>query len=158
MRTLLLFTTCTAMAAPSVKWATIPLSFEPNTGQAPAEVRYVARGSSYTLYLAGEEMVLTRRHQAPLRMKLLGAHPGAGIAGESQQDSTTNYFIGNDPSKWRTSVPNYGRARYRSLYPGIDLVYYGHDGTLEYDWIVTPGADPREIRLTFENADRVRID
>ena len=78
--------------------------------------------------------------------------------GENQQVSTSNYLVGNDPSKWRTSVPNYGRTRYQSVYPGIDLVYYGHDGNLEYDWIVSPSADPRRIRLRFDDADRVRVD
>ena len=91
-------------------------------------------------------------------MKLLGANLSARIVGEGQQVSTSNYFVGNDPSKWRTSVPNYGRVRYTGVYPGIDLVYYGHDGNLEYDWIVSPGADPRRIRLSFDGADRLRID
>jgi hypothetical protein len=78
--------------------------------------------------------------------------------GEGQQDSTSNYFLGNDPSNWRTSVPNYGRARYRSVYPGVDLVYYGQDGNLEYDWIISPAADPQRIRLSFDGADQVRLD
>jgi hypothetical protein len=155
---LFLFTACTAMAAPSVKWGNIPLSFEPNTGQAATEVRYLARGSAYTLYLNSTETVLAARNQSPLRTKLLGANPSARIVGEDQQASISNYFVGNDPSKWRTSVPNYGKARYRSLYPGIDLVYYGHHGSLEYDWVVSPGADPKQIRLTFDGADRVRVD
>src|SRR6266478_5337514 len=99
MRMLFLFTACTAMAAPGVKWGDIPLSFEPNTGQEPAEVRYLARGSSYTLYLAGEETVLAGHNQTPLLTKLLGANPSAGIAGEDQQASTSNYFVGKDPSK-----------------------------------------------------------
>lgn len=139
-------------------WGDIPLSFEPNVGQEPREVRYLARGSSYTLYLAGGEMLLGGHNEAPLRMKLLGANLAAPIVGEGQQDSTSNYFLGNDPSKWRTSVPNYGRARYRSVYPGIDLVYYGHDGNLEYDWIISPAADPQRIRLSFDGADQVRLD
>jgi hypothetical protein len=155
---LLLFTACTAMAAPGVKWGDISLSFEPNMGQEPAEVRYLARGSSYTLYLADGETVLAGHNQAPLRMKLFGANLGARVEGEGQEVSISNYFVGNDPSKWRTSVPNYGRARYRGLYPGIDLVYYGHHGSLEYDWVVSPGADPKAIRLTFDGTNRVRID
>lgn len=150
---------CRATDAPSTRWGDIPLSFEPNMGQEPHEVRYLARGSSYTLYLAGGEMFLGgHNQQAPLRMKLLGANIAAPIMGEGQQDSTSNYFIGNDPSKWHTSVPNYGKARYRSVYPGIDLVYYGQDGNLEYDWIVSPSADPQRIRLSFDGADQVRLD
>jgi len=158
MRTLFLFIAGTAMAAPAVKWSDIPLSFEPNQGQEAAEVRYVARGSSYNLYLAAGETVLAAHNQAPMRIKLVGANLGAAVEGEDQQVSLTNYFVGNDPSKWHRSVPNYARARYRNVYPGIDLVYYGHHGSLEYDWIVSPGADPTKIRLAFDNAHRVRID
>ena len=145
-------------AATCVKWGDIPLSFEPNMGQESPEVRYLARGSSYTLYLAAAEILLSGHNQAPLRMKLSGANLAPRIVGESQQVSTSNYLVGNDPSKWRTSVPNYGRIRYQSVYPGIDLVYYGHDGNLEYDWIVSPSADPRRIRLRFDSADRLRVD
>ena len=145
-------------AAAAVKWGDIPLSFEPNLGQESPKVRYLARGSSYTLYLAAAEIVLSGHNQAPLRMKLSGANGAPRIVGEDQQVSTSNYLVGNDPSKWRTSVPNYGRTRYQSVYPGIDLVYYGHDGSLEYDWIVSPSADPRRIRLRFDSADRVRVD
>jgi hypothetical protein len=139
-------------------WANIPLSFEPNTGQAAAEVCYLARGSSYVLYLVSGETVLAGKNQQPFRMKLLDASLSARIVGEGLQESTSNYFVGNDPSKWRTSVPNYGKVRYAGVYPGIDLVYYGHGGNLEYDWILSPGADPRKIRLTFDGAGDLRID
>ena len=145
-------------AATPVKWGDIPLSFEPNLGQDSPEVRYLARGSSYTLYLAAAEIVLSGHNEVPLRMKLSGGNVAPRIVGENQQVSTSNYLVGNDPGKWRTSVPNYGRTRYHSVYPGIDLVYYGHDGTLEYDWIVSPSADPGRIRLRFDSADRVRVD
>jgi hypothetical protein len=146
------------MAATNVKWADIPLSFEPNTGQAAAEVRYLARSSSYTLYLTGAETVLAGKNQQPFRMKLLDAKLPARIVGEDQQASTSNYFVGNDPGKWRTSVPNYGMVRYAGIYPGVDLVYYGHGGNLEYDWILSPGADSRKIRLMFDGADNLQID
>jgi uncharacterized protein (TIGR03437 family) len=72
--------------------------------------------------------------------------------------STSNYFVGNNSGDWHTSVPNYGLVRYAGVYPGIDLVYYGKDGQLEYDWIVSPGADPARIRMIFENTDQLRID
>lgn len=158
MRMLFLLIAFSAVAAPALQWSDIPLSFEPNQGQESADVRYVARGSSYTLYLAAGETVLAGQNQAPMRIKLVGADLSARVEGEDQQVSVTNYFVGNDPTKWRRSVPNYGRARYRNVYPGIDLVYYGHHGSLEYDWIVSPGADPAKIRLVFDNAHRVRID
>jgi uncharacterized protein (TIGR03437 family) len=158
MRASLLLIAGTAIAAPTVRWGNIPLSFEPNTGQAPAEVRYLARGTAYTLYLGGGETVLGGRKEPPLRTRFRGADPAARITGEARQESISNYFVGNDPGKWRSAVPNFGRVRYSGIYPGIDLVYYGKDGNLEYDWIVSPGADPGKIRMGFESADHVHID
>ena len=158
MRVCFLLIAGTAMAAPAVQWGNVPLSFEPNTGQASAEVRYLARGSSYTLYLDCGETILAGRNQSPLRTRLSGANPLARVAGEVPQDSRSNYFIGNDPAEWHTSIPNFARVRYAGVYPGIDLVYYGKDGNLEYDWIVSPGADPRKIRMIFESTDQLQID
>jgi uncharacterized protein (TIGR03437 family) len=157
MRTWILFVAGTAMAAPAIKWTNLPLSFEPNVGQASSEVRYIAKSSSYTLYLSSGETVVTRNGSL-LRTVLSGVSPSARVAGEVPQHSTTNYFIGKNPAQWRTSVPNFARVRYSGVYPGIDLVYYGQEGHLEYDWIVSPGADPQKIRMTFENADQLRID
>ena len=158
MRAAVILVAGTALAAPTVRWGNIPLSFEPNLGQAPSEVRYLARGSSYTLYLAGGETVLTARERPPVRTRLSGANLSARITGEAPQAFTSNYFVGNDPRNWHSSVPNYGRVRYTDVYPGIDLVYYGKDGRLEYDWIVAPGADPARIRMTFEGTGQIRID
>jgi uncharacterized protein (TIGR03437 family) len=158
MRAALLLIAGTAMAAPAVRWGDIPFSFEPNRGQAPGRVEYLARGSSYTLYLASGETVLAPRAESPLRTRLSGANREGRITGEAPQVSTSNYFVGSDPRQWHTAVPNYGRVRYAGVYPGIDLVYYGKDGQLEYDWIVSPGADPAKIRMTFENTDQLRID
>src|ERR1700693_4729041 len=124
MRILFFLTACIAMAAPGVKWSEIPLSFEPNTGQAATEVRYLARGNAYTLFLVNGEAVLAGKNQSPLRMKLRGANHSAPIIGEPPKASTSNYFLGNDASRWRSSVPNYGRVRYAGLYQGIDLIYY----------------------------------
>jgi uncharacterized protein (TIGR03437 family) len=158
MRATLLLIAGIAMAAPTVRWGNIPLSFEPNRGQAPAQVQYLARGSFYTLYLARGETVLAAHDQSPLRTRLSGANLSARITGEAPQASTSNYFVGKDSRKWHTSVPNYGRVRYVGVYPGIDLVYYGKDGHLEYDWIVAAGADPARIRMVFDSADQLRID
>jgi hypothetical protein len=80
-------------------------------------------------------------------MRLVGANTRAKVAGVDPLPGKTNYFIGNDPTKWRTNIPTYARVRYRSVYPGVDLVYYGHQGQLEYDFVVAPGADPRQIAL-----------
>ncbi|MGH9431204.1 MAG: SBBP repeat-containing protein, partial [Terriglobia bacterium] len=80
-------------------------------------------------------------------MKLVGANAKARVTGLAELPGKSNYFIGNDPKKWRTNVPNYARVRYQNVYPGIDLVYYGNQGQLEYDFVVAPGADPGAIVL-----------
>ncbi len=92
------------------------------------------------------------RHLTPetVRLRLLGANPKATVVGLDRLKGISNYFIGNDPKKWRTNVPNYARVMVKDLYPGIDQVFYGKDGQLEYDFVVHPGADPRAIRVDVE--------
>jgi len=89
------------------------------------------------------------RKTAVVRMRLLGANRNAQIAGLEKQQGTTNYFLGNDPRNWRTNVANYGKVRYSNVYPGIDVVYYGNQRQLEYDFVVAPGGDPAAIKLVF---------
>jgi hypothetical protein len=90
-----------------------------------------------------------------LRMKLRGANPAAEVTGVDEQAGTSNYFIGNDPAKWRTGVPTYAKVKYAGIYSGIDLVYYGNQRQLEYDFIVAPGADPRRIAFEVRGAKRI---
>ncbi|MBI1876199.1 MAG: hypothetical protein HYS05_20220, partial [Acidobacteria bacterium] len=80
------------------------------------------------------------------------------MTGEGELPGRTNYFIGNDPTKWRTDIPTFAKVRYHDVYPGIDLVYYGNQQQLEYDFIVAPGADPEQIKLSFDGIDDLRID
>lgn len=83
-----------------------------------------------------------------LRMRLVGANVNATVTGTEELPGRSNYFIGNDPKKWRTNVPNYAKVKYAGVYPGVDLVYYGNQGgQLEYDFVVAPGADPSIITL-----------
>jgi hypothetical protein len=93
-------------------------------------------------------------------MRLTGAtrNPVPAIAGRERQPGISNYIRGNDPAKWRSGVPHYARVHYDQVYPGIDLVYYGNPQQLEYDLVVAPGADPGQIRLSFEGVDGMRID
>src|SRR6266404_5101104 len=95
---------------------------------------------------------------AVLRMKLRNANYAARITGVDELAGTSNYFIGNDRAKWRTSVPTYAKVRYEGIYSGIDLVYYGNQRQLEYDFIVAPGADPRRIAFDVSGAKRIRRD
>jgi hypothetical protein len=83
-------------------------------------------------------------------MQLLGAKPAPQVIGVEKLPGKSNYFIGNNPKKWRTNVPTYARVKYANVYPGVDLVYYGNQGQLEYDFVVQPGADPSRIALDIE--------
>src|SRR5262249_44053119 len=93
-----------------------------------------------------------------LRMQAVGANPNARAVGRDVLPGYANYFIGNDPSRWHTDVPTYGRVEYQDVYPGIDLVYYGNKRQLEYDFVAPPGASPDTIALNFAGADQVAID
>jgi hypothetical protein len=159
----------------------MPLQFEANHGQADAQVKFLARGKGYTLFLTPTEsvMVLQQRDtpaeknpltkidssavpelapikQAVVRMKLEDANQAPAIEGMEKLPGIVNYFIGNDPAKWRTEIPTYAKVQYQDAYPGINLAYYGNQGKLEYDFIVAPGADPNQIRLVFEGASDIR--
>ena len=103
----------------------------------------------------GEE---TPNASAVLRMKLVGADPSAAAEGVEELAGKVNYLIGDDPSRWRTDVPTFGRVRYAEVYKGVDLVYYGNQRQLEYDFLVAPGADPRVVSLSFEGADKIGLD
>jgi hypothetical protein len=93
-----------------------------------------------------------------LRMKLRNANPAAKISGTDELAGTSNYFIGNDPTKWRTNVSTYAKVKYEGIYSGIDLVYYGNQRQLEYDFIVAPGVDPHRIAFDVRGAKRIRRD
>jgi len=139
----------------------LPLSFEINQGQTDAEVTFLARGPGYTLFLTATEAVLVVRGSGGagvVRAKLVGANARARVSGLEPLPGRSNYFIGSDPTKWRTDVPHYRKVRFAEVYRGIDLVYYAtNEGQLEYDFIVQPGADPEQIRLGYEGAQRIQL-
>lgn len=139
------------------------LYFEANRGQTDSQVKFLARGGGYTLFLTSTDAVLTltrpdSRIGAVLRTRIVGANPDPRITGQQALPGRVNYFLGNDPTKWRTNVPTYARVHYGEIYPGIDLMYYGTERALEYDFVVGPGADPRRIVLSFRGADRLDVD
>jgi len=93
-----------------------------------------------------------------MRMRLVGGNTKGRVVGLDELPGRSNYFIGSDPKKWRTNVPSYARVKYESVYPGVDLLYYGNQRQLEYDFVVAPGADPNQIKLSFSGADGLRVD
>jgi len=155
----------------------VPLAFEANQGQTDPQVKFVSRGPGYGLFLTTSQAVLTLRRatehepnlprakaslqeekSAVLRLKLVGANATTTkVSGKDELSSKSNYFIGNDPEKWRTNVRQYAKVRYANLYPGVDLVYYGNQRELEYDFVLHPGADPETIRLRIEGASKLRL-
>jgi Beta-propeller repeat len=142
-------------------WSHRQLTFEENRGQTGDNVRFLARGSGYNLFLTSTEAVLALRTGESgrvLRLRWEGAAPAPRVSGEAELPGRSHYLLGNDPSKWKTGIPSFGKVRYRSVYPGVDLVFYGNQGQLEFDLVIAPGADPRAIRLTVEGADRLEID
>ena len=152
----------------------VPLSFEPNQGQLASTVQFLSRGSGYALFLTPGQIVLNLERQQPasaaatgqtpeaasvdtLRMSLIGANPEANAVGLARQPGVVSYFIGNDPKNWRSGIPTYGKVKYPQIYPGVDLVFYGNQRQLEYDFIVAPGADPSRIAWRIDGA-RARVD
>ncbi len=141
------------------------LAFEPNQGQLlSGKADFLARGKGYLLYLRPTEAILALKgplsgpsHKKPLRMHLLGAATHAITAGLDPLPGRHNYYIGNDPAHWHTDIPTYAKVAASGVYPGIDLVYYGREGMLEYDFKVAAGIDPRIIRLGFDGADKLKV-
>jgi hypothetical protein len=147
-----------------VNYNKLPLSFEENRGQAHAGVKFLSHGNAYSILLAPSAVFLNlqparkARPQSTIRMSFPGAQSSPVMAGAERQSAISSYFIGNDPAKWVSGAPNYARVRYRELYPGVDLAFYGNQGQLEYDFVVAPGANPRAIRLRFDGVDGMHLD
>jgi len=150
----------------STRSLSFPLFFEPNVGQTDGRVKFLAHGSGYGLFLTADEAVLSLQHQVAkgqparssvIRMHLDGASSTARIQGAEPLPGKSNYFIGNDSSKWRRGISQFARVEYERIYPGVDLVYYGNQKQLEYDFRVAPGADPNQIALSFRGAS-ARLD
>ncbi len=135
----------------------LPMRFETNQGQTDSRVKFLASGSSYSLFLTDDEAVL-RLQSAVLRMRLAGANRKPHVSGTERLQTASNYFIGNDPRTWRTNVANYARVKYEAVYPGVDLIWYGKEQQIEHDFVIAPGADPGRIKLSFAGADSMAID
>lgn len=170
--------TIPAPGSKTAQYGRLPLSFEANQGQTDPRVRFLSRGSGYSLFLTDSEAVLslskgrtggaeeasplsssnsTDKEKSVVLMQLKGANAGARVFGLDQLPGKANYFIGNDPAKWRTGLPTYAQVKYEGVYPGIDLIYYGNQRQLEYDFAVAPGADPGVIRLRFAGAEKLSL-
>jgi hypothetical protein len=160
--------------------AELPLTFEANRGQTSSSVKFLSRGKGYTAFLTAGGIVLSLRPNQPLpvqspsevtapnqsqqllnttlQFKLVGAAQNPAIVGEDPQPGRVNYFLGRDPANWHTNVPTYARVRYKNVYPGIDLLYYGNHRQLEYDFALSPGANPAQIQFEIMGARHIALD
>jgi len=159
----------------------LPLAFERNQGQTDARVRFLTHSGDSALFLTPSEAVFTLASQpAPkhnalradrkggrsaekigrvaLRMQIVGTNTKATALTRQPLSGKVNYFIGKDRRQWHTDVPTFGKVGFQGVYPGVDLVYYGNQTHLEYDFLVAPHADPQQIQLHFAGAQGVHID
>ncbi len=173
-------------AAVEATFSSMPLSFTQNQGQWPDSILYRASAGGATMWFTptGTYYQFTRRipkadegldllsHPRPLekmgkrpdpveismvKAEFVGSNLNASAMGISEMEYKCNYFIGNEPDKWRTDVPNYEAIQYHEVYPGIDLKYYGNGKQMEYDFVVSPGADYSKIQIHYEGAESLTI-
>jgi photosystem II stability/assembly factor-like uncharacterized protein len=161
----------------------LPLAFEINQGQAARDAQFVSRGNGYRLLLKPTEAELTLRRSTAerrdqegrsvkrsrgaerrqtesktVKLSLIGATETAVATPQGELPTKSNYLVGNVPEKWRSGIANYAQVKYGGVYPGVDVVYYGNQNQLEYDFLVAPGSDPNVIRLGFTGAQQLEID
>lgn len=172
------FTHTTPVAQRRLAALSTPMYFEPNVGQTDAQVRFLSRGAGYSVFLtrSGPVFSLAANPHAPVacrkgracsqpaspadvvRIAFAGANPDPVAEGVDPQPGKSHYLIGKDRNRWHPNVARFSKVRYRKVYPGIDAVFYGNQKRLEYDFVVAPGADPRQIALDMDGVRSMRID
>jgi hypothetical protein len=154
-----------------------PIIFEANQGQTDRQVKFISHGTGYKAFLTAGAIILSLHPEGggkvqarsavtsskppistTLQLKLVGAAQNPAIVGEDPLPGRVNYFIGRDPSKWHTNIPTYSKVRYKNVYPGIDLVYYGSHQQLEYDFAISAGADASKIQFEIAGATQTELD
>lgn len=169
----------------NASYGQLPLQFMANAGQADAQIKFSAQGQGYGLYLKPSEALLTLSKLPPrnsdrgaaadsgglgekpayrpiqtseLHLRLKDATTAPSMSGLDELPGKVNYLIGNNPDKWRTNIATYKKVLYKDVYPGIDLLYYGNQGHLEYDFVVGAGSNPRRIEMVFGGVEDIRTD
>lgn len=147
--------------AASAIWANdygrLPLGFEVNAGQTAPQVKFLSRGRNATFFLTSAG-VLLRSGRDLTQVRFERANPSPRVSGVGELPGKSNYFIGNNPALWRTNVSTYAKVRYEGVYPGVDVIFYGNQRELEYDFVVAPGADPRAIRFSLSGRGKPTMD
>ena len=168
-------------------YASLPLAFEQNQGQTDAQVKYMARGDGYILFLTANDAVFSLQSRsaegatsqlrgravraenpaqskaqndstAVVRMHLAGGNSLARVSASGQLPGKSNYFLGNDPSKWHADVPHYARVSYQDVYPGVNLAFHGAQRQTEFDFVVAPAANASPIGFHFTGAQSIKTD
>ena len=179
--------TAAARSRFQANYAALPLAFEQNQGQTDAQVKYVARGDGYILFLTANDAVFSLQSRpsesasyalrrssglraknseqnnqttstAVVRMQLAGGNSLAKVSASNPLPGKSNYFLGNDPSKWHSDVPHYARVSYQDVYPGVTLAFHGAQRQTEFDFVVAPGANPAPIGFHFTGAQGIHTD
>jgi hypothetical protein len=161
------------------KYWQLPLRFEANQGQTDSRVKFVSRGPGYNLFLTQEEAVFslwadkaalpnvnakkvnnlkTQRRSALFSIQFMGSNQSIQPKGVEELPIKTNYLIGNDPRNWHSDIPTYAKVKVEGLYSGIDVLYYGNQHQLEFDFVIRPGTDYKSIRIKFKNVNQLRTD
>ncbi len=161
----------------------LPLAFEANQGQTDPQVKYTARGNGYSVFLTASDTVfaissakhsearpsripgthsqpqMTEKVQsAAIDMRLVGGNLKPEIVAGNEVPGVINYYAGSDPKNWHTGVKQYSSVSYREVYPGVNMVFHGAQRQLEFDFVVSPGADPKTIGLGFKGAQKLSTD
>jgi hypothetical protein len=142
----------------------LPISFEENHGQVDSEVRFLAHMGKNSIFFTPSEAVLVlydnSKENGPtgaVRTEWIGANPNPAMSVEKELPGRVNYLTGSDPARWHTNLPTFSRVRYGGIFPGVDAVFYGKDGEIEYDLEAGPGADVHKIRFALTGAESVRL-
>jgi hypothetical protein len=134
-----------------------PLSFIPNRGQSDHRVRYYAQAGGAHFYFTKRKVVVSLvngKRGLALDLTPLGASRNAKLEASRPLPGKVNYLIG---SERHANLPTYREIAYRELWPGVDLVFKGRGGKLEYELRLEPGADPSKIRLAYRGAEGLSI-
>jgi len=127
-------------------YAKLPLLFVKNVGRYPEEVLFSAHTSGASFFFLKDKMALIFEDYV---LFLLFHDTDASVRGLNESSAKVNYFIGNDV---QTDVPTYHKILYEDMYPGIDVLYEGKHGELTYTFTLSPGANPKGIRFSYEGA------
>ena len=142
-----------------VRLSSVPIAFETNAGQYRSDIKFVARIPDGTISLTsrGATIAMKGGSSSPVTITPVAGARSVAVEGLEETEGKSNYFLGSDPSKWIKDVARYSRVRYRSVYSGIDLIFHGTHSNVEYDFVVSPRADPSDIEVEFVGASSLEL-